>query len=157
MEILASLLGFQAFVLGVVFLGVLAGLGHWLRGDLKWLNLLAKVSLYATLAIFLFFSYSFLLGAAIAVSYSYFILVFTALFGFTSFILPRLIARFLGDRTSWFTRSLAAFGFAIVLLLFGGILFREVGIFPVLSEWLLVPVALLGLFWYLYPKVSRSR
>jgi hypothetical protein len=157
MEILTSLLAFPAFVAGVLLLAVPACTPVYLSGTLTWLRLPGKVFLYFLSALFLFLSYSFLLSAALATSYLFFLLVFNALFASTSFLLPLLIVRLLGVKAAWYARSVAAFGYAIVLLTFSALLISKLRPSTIIPEGAILFVALVVLGTLSYRRLRKAR
>jgi len=156
MEILASVLAFPALFAGVTMLAVLAyGIGS-LAGSPVWLRLLEKALLYAILLAFLFLAYTFSLSAALSISYLYFVLVFTALFGCTSFLIPKWIAKLLGLRMQWFARSIAAFGYAFVLLTFSTLLIKQLPLSASIPKPAILIVAFISLSLFTLPRLVRS-
>jgi hypothetical protein len=156
MEILASVLAFPALFAGVMMLAVLAyGMGS-LAGSPAWLRLSEKALLYAILLTFLFLTYTFSLSAALSISYLYFIWVFTALFGCTSFLIPKWIVQLLGLRVRWFARSIAAFGYAFVLLTFSALVIKQLPLSASIPKPAILIVAFVSLSLFAFPRLVRS-
>ena len=157
MEILISLLSFPAFFAGVLLLAVPATTPSYLSGNLAWLRLPGKVLLYLVSALFLFLSYAFLLSAALAASYLFFIFVFTALFASTAFMIPLLIIKLVGVQAAWYARSVAAFGYAIVLLTFAALLISKIGPSTTIPESVFLLAALASLSILAYRRLKKTR
>ena len=156
MEILASLFAFPAEFAGVLILAVIA---HTTRSRVErpyWARFLRRGSLYAILLSFLFLSYAFALSAALSTSYIYFILFFTALFGCTSFLLPWCILKWFGQGNRWFARSVAAFGYAIVLLTFSTLLVRKLSLSATIPRPAILLFALISLSIFALPRLIRT-
>jgi hypothetical protein len=155
MEILLSIITLPAMFAGVVLLALLArGIGT-LEGPATSFRLIKKALLYTILLIFLFISYTFALSAALATSYIYFIVVFTSLFGCSSFLFPTLIVRLFGRRIQWFARSVAAFGFAFVILTFSALLIRLVPLSATIPKSAILLIAFVSVSLFALPRLLR--
>lgn len=157
MEILARILAIPAFTSGVLILATLACTTAILERRFLWLRLMRKVVLYAILVMFLFLSYTVVLTVALSASYIYFMIVFTALFACTSFLIPQLIVNLFGVGTGWFARSVRAFGYAFVLLTFAALLVNELPLTATVPRSALLLVALFSSSVVALPRLIRPR
>jgi len=157
MEILIGVLTFPAMFSGVLLLALLARSTGTLDGPATSFRFLKKSALYAVLVIFLFLSYTFTLSAALATSYIYFVMVFTALFGCSSFLFPRVVILLFGSRIQWFARSVAAFGYAFVLLTFSALLIKKLPLSAAIPKPAILLVAFVSLSLFALPRLIRSR
>jgi hypothetical protein len=157
MEILASLTAFPAYVIGVLLLAVIADLLGSLKRFPIWLKLMKRALLFTALVSFLFLSYTFLLSTALSINYLYFVSLFTVLFGFTSFFIPRVILTLLGRRMQWFARSVASFGYAFVLLTFAALLVKELPLSRAIPKPVILAIAFISLSLFVLPRLIRAR
>jgi hypothetical protein len=157
MEILFGLLVLPAMFAGVLLLALLAeGLGT-LGGPPTSLRFLKKALLYGTLLTFLFVSYTFSLSTALAASYIFFVMDFTALFACSSFLFPRLLVKIFGSRIQWLARSMAAFGYAFVILTFAALLVRGLPLSAAIPKAAILAVAFVSLSLFAIPRLVRAR
>jgi len=157
MEILLSILTFPAIFAGVLLLAVLAHGADTLDGPPTSFRLIEKALLYAVLVIFLFLSYTFGLSAALSISYIYFFTIFAALFGCSSFLFPKLVLMLFGSKIHWVARSVAAFGYAFVLLTFATLLIRQLSLSPTIPKPAILLVAFVSFSLFALPRLVRAR
>jgi hypothetical protein len=155
MAILTSILTFPAMFAGIVLLALLARSAVSPGESATLFRLIKKALLYPILLVFLFISYTFALSAALSISYFYFVVVFTALFGCGSFLFPALIVRLFGRRIQWFARSVAAFGFAFVLLTFSALLIRQLPLSATIPKSAILLVAFVSVSLFALPRLIR--
>jgi len=157
MDILISVTTFPAYIAGVFLLAILSDMVSLPDGPPVWLRLLKKAILYATLLIFLFLAYTFLLSIALSISHLYFLLTLVVLTGCTSFLIPRFIVNLLGLRMRWFARSVAAFGYAFVILTLIPQLLGYFSLNASIPRYVFLLVAAISLGLVAFPRLIRAR